>query len=48
MWGRGNAVSLPPKRLRAFVRSALVEAWTLSLRPSAPLRRIRRPAPVSR
>jgi len=48
MWGRGNAVTLPPKRLRRFVRLALVEAWTLSLRPSAPLRDIRRPEPVGR
>jgi len=48
MWGRGNGVSLPPKRLRAFVRTALGEAWTLSLRPSAPLRGIRRPESVSR
>lgn len=48
MWGRGNAVTLPPKRLRQFVRLALVEAWTLSLRPSAPLRSIRRPEAVSR
>lgn len=48
MWGRGSSVTLPPKRLRRFVRLALVEAWTLSLRPSAPLRRIRRPEPVAR
>jgi hypothetical protein len=48
MWGRGNAVTLPPKRLRRFVRLALVEAWTLSLRPSAPLRDLRRPEPVAR
>lgn len=48
MWGRGNAVTLPPKRLRRFVRLALVEAWTLSLKPSAPLRSIRRPEPVRR
>lgn len=41
MWGRGNAVGLPPKRLRRFVRIALAEAWALSLRPSAPLRGIR-------
>jgi glycosyltransferase involved in cell wall biosynthesis len=48
MWGRGSAVTLPPKRLRRFVRVALVEAWTLSLRPAAPLRNIRRPEPVTR
>ncbi|WP_091035154.1 glycosyltransferase family 2 protein [Microbacterium oxydans] len=48
MWGRGNSVTLPPKRLRRFVRVALVEAWTLSLRPSAPLRSIRRPETVAR
>ncbi|UPL11283.1 glycosyltransferase family 2 protein [Microbacterium sufflavum] len=48
MWGRGAGVALPPKRLRLFVRSALGEAWQLSLRPSAPLRRIRRPEPVAR
>lgn len=48
MWGRGAGVSMPPKRLRQFVRAALTEAWMLSLRPSAPLRSIRRPEPVSR
>ncbi|KJQ55101.1 Undecaprenyl-phosphate mannosyltransferase [Microbacterium sp. SA39] len=48
MWGRGNGVSLPPKRLRSFVRTALAEAWNLSLRPGAPLRGIRRPEPVAR
>jgi glycosyltransferase involved in cell wall biosynthesis len=48
MWGRGNGLRLPPKRLRQFVRGALSEAWMLSLRPSAPLRRIRRPEPVAR
>lgn len=48
MWGRGRGVSLPPKRLQAFVRGALAEAWALSLRPSAPLRSIRRPAPIAR
>ncbi|QYM65211.1 hypothetical protein [Microbacterium sp. Se5.02b] len=48
MWGRGNAVSLPPKRLRRFVRLALLEAWSLSLKPSAPLRSIRRPERVPR
>ena len=48
MWGRGATVTLPPKRLRRFVRVALVEAWALSLRPSAPLRGIRRPEPVPR
>lgn len=48
MWGRASRVSLPPKRLRQFVRSALSEAWTLSLRPSAPLRTLRRPESASR
>ncbi|WP_307375762.1 glycosyltransferase family 2 protein [Microbacterium sp. W4I20] len=48
MWGRGSGVSLPPKRLRQFVRGALSEAWALSLRPSAPLRSIRRPEPAAR
>lgn len=48
MWGRTARVSLPPKRLRRFVRMALNEAWQLSLRPSAPLRDVRRPAPVRR
>lgn len=48
MWGRGAGVTLPPKRLRAFVRTALGEAWRLSLRPSAPLRAVRRPEPVAR
>ncbi|GAT72185.1 glycosyltransferase [Microbacterium sp. HM58-2] len=43
MWGRAAAVRLPPKRLRQFVASALREAWSLSLRPSAPLRSIRLP-----
>lgn len=48
MWGKGAGVSLPPKRLRRFVRLALAEAWMLSLRPSAPLRSIRLPEPVGR
>jgi len=48
MWGRGAGVALPPKRLRQFVRAALREAWTLSLRPDAPLREIRRPEAVVR
>ncbi|MBS0023244.1 glycosyltransferase family 2 protein [Microbacterium paraoxydans] len=48
MWGRGAGVTLPPKRLRLFVRAALGEAWELSLRPSAPLRAVRRPEPVAR
>ena len=48
MWGRAARVSLPPKRLRQFVRSALSEAWMLSLRPSAPLRSLRRPESVPR
>lgn len=48
MWGRGSRLTLPPQRLRRFVRAALTEAWTLSLRPSAPLRRIRRPESVAR
>lgn len=43
MWGRGAGVTLPPKRLRQFVRTAWGEAWSLSLRPRAPLRDIRRP-----
>lgn len=48
MWGRAASASLPPKRLRQFVRSAMSEAWQLSLRPSAPLRSLRRPQPVGR
>lgn len=48
MWGRGSRLTLPPKRLRQFAASALHEAWQLSLRPSAPLRSVRRPGPVSR
>ncbi|MFS0911779.1 glycosyltransferase family 2 protein [Microbacterium sp. 179-I 3D2 NHS] len=48
MWGRGNGLSLPPKRLRSFARTALAEVWTLSLRPAAPLRSIRRPERVAR
>lgn len=44
MWGRATGLRLPPARLRAFVRQALGEAWRLSLRPAAPLRRIRRSA----
>ena len=43
MWGRAAGVRLPPKRLRQFAVAALQEAWALSLRPSAPLRSIRRP-----
>lgn len=44
MWGRAAGVRLPPKRLRQFAVAALHEVWTLSLRPSAPLRDIRLPA----
>ncbi|MBO0980962.1 glycosyltransferase family 2 protein [Microbacterium sp. SD291] len=47
MWGRAAGVRLPPKRLRQFAASALREVWTLSLRPSAPLRSIRRPEPAT-
>lgn len=43
MWGRASRL-LPPKRLRALMGAALVELWRLSLRPSAPLRAITRPA----
>lgn len=43
MWGRAADLRLPPKRLRQFAIAALQEVWTLSLRPSAPLRSIRRP-----
>lgn len=43
MWGRAASVRLPPKRLRQFAAAALHELWSLSLRPSAPLRSIRRP-----
>ncbi|MEW1961039.1 glycosyltransferase family 2 protein [Microbacterium sp. NPDC077644] len=46
MWGRAAGLRLPPKRLRQFAVAALREAWMLSLRPSAPLRAVRRPAPV--
>lgn len=42
MWGRAD-LRLPPKRLLRFAIAALQEVWTLSLRPSAPLRSIRRP-----
>ncbi|WP_417510418.1 glycosyltransferase family 2 protein [Microbacterium sp.] len=42
MWGRAAGVRLPPKRLRQFALAALQEVWVLSLRPSAPLRSIRR------
>lgn len=45
MWGRAAGVRLPPKRLRQFAIAALQELWALSLRPSAPLRDIRPPAP---
>lgn len=48
MWGRAASVSLPPKRLRQFALAALGEAWSLSLRPGAPLRSIRRPEPAVR
>ncbi|MGB4136598.1 MAG: glycosyltransferase family 2 protein [Microbacterium sp.] len=42
MWGKGVKNWMPPKRLRAFVRSALAELWAWSLRRDAPLRGIRR------
>lgn len=38
MWGRAASLRLPPKSLREFALKALNEVWTLSLRPSAPLR----------
>lgn len=41
MWGTVKSPSLPPKRLRVFVRSALVEVWHHSLRPGAALRALR-------
>lgn len=44
MWGKAARIPLPPARLRAFVRVALAEVWTWSLRPGAPLRAVRRPA----
>ncbi len=43
MWGspaRRTVALLPPKRLRSFALRALVELWVLSLRPSAPMRRL--------
>lgn len=43
MWGRAAGVRLPPKRLRQFAVAALKEVWMLSLKPSAPLRRITPP-----
>lgn len=43
MWGGGVKAFVPPPRLRRFVADALREAWTLSLRPNAPLRSIRKP-----
>jgi hypothetical protein len=43
MWGGGVKALVPPPRLRQFVAGALREAWTLSLRPNAPLRSIRKP-----
>lgn len=46
MWGRAAGVRFPSKRLRQFAVAPLREAWMLSLRPSAPLRGIRRPVPV--
>lgn len=41
MWGGGVKALVPPPRLRRFVIDALHEAWSLSLRPGAPLRSIR-------
>jgi len=46
MWGRASRISLPSKRLNLFAASALREFWMLSLRPSAPLRGVRRPEPA--
>lgn len=43
MWGAVPKLSLPPQRLRAFVRASLVEVWRESLRRGAPLRSIRMP-----
>lgn len=42
MWGAVTSTALPPRRLRAFARSALVELWQLSLRPGARLRSLPR------
>lgn len=47
MWGRVSRISLPPARLRSFVRHAFTEVWTWSLRPGAPLRDVRRPSTVT-
>lgn len=48
MWGAGAAQPLlPPKRLRRFVGRALIELWSLSLRPGAPLRALSAPTPHS-
>ena len=47
MWGRVNRISLPPARLRSFVRHAFTEVWIWSLRPGAPLRQVRRPDAVT-
>lgn len=44
MWGTSGQPLLPPPRLRAFARDALVELWQLSLRPAAPMRALREPA----
>lgn len=44
MWGTSGQPMLPPPRLRAFARDALIELWQLSLRPAAPMRALREPA----
>lgn len=43
MWGGGVKAWLPPQRLRKFAVEALREVWSVSLRPGAALRSIRRP-----
>jgi glycosyltransferase involved in cell wall biosynthesis len=43
MWGRVGRVPLPPARLRALMRRAAGEVWSLSLRRGAPLRALRAP-----
>jgi glycosyltransferase involved in cell wall biosynthesis len=44
MWGTSGQPMLPPPRLRAFARDALIELWRLSLRPAAPMRGVREQA----
>lgn len=44
MWGGARKLTLPPKRLRQFVRRAGKELWRVSLSAHGPMRSVTRPS----